>query len=155
MDGVVSAVYDVKVGEVWLLKKIEDLVSMVNAKGLKLEVIESVPVPEEIKYDGPDRDRLIENYKETLVNCAKCGIRANTIAPGFFSTKQNAALLWNKDGTPTARTGKILKTTPMKRFGETKDLIGTLLWLLSDDASGFVTGAIIPADGGFNAYSRV
>ena len=75
------------------------------------------------------------------------------IAPGFFVTNQNRGLLFNQDGTPTARTDKILNATPMKRFGEISDLIGTLLWLADDSASGFVTGAVIPVDGGFSAYS--
>ena len=98
----------------------------------------------------------ISNFTQWLaVHFAPCGIRVNGIAPGFFVTNQNRALLFNEDGTPTARTGKILAATPQKKFGETSDLIGTLLWLASDDASGFVTGVIIPVDGGFNAYSGV
>ncbi len=98
----------------------------------------------------------ISNFTQWLaVHFAPCGIRCNAIAPGFFSTNQNAALLFNPDGTPTARTGKILAATPMKRFGETSDLIGTLLWLASDEASGFVTGSVIAVDGGFAAYSGV
>ena len=70
-------------------------------------------------------------------------------------TAQNAALLWNADGTPTARTGKILAATPMGRFGEAEELVGTLLWLVNDEASGFVDGTVIPVDGGFSAYSGV
>lgn len=98
----------------------------------------------------------ISNFTQWLaVHFAPCGIRVNCIAPGFFVTNQNRALLFNEDGTPTARTGKILASTPQKKFGEVSDLIGTLLWLASDDASGFVTGVIIPVDGGFNAYSGV
>ena len=65
------------------------------------------------------------------------------------------ALLFNEDGTPTARTGKIIAATPMKKFGEISDLIGTLMWLADDNASGFVTGTVIPVDGGFSAYSGV
>ena len=65
------------------------------------------------------------------------------------------ALLWNEDGTPTARTGKILAATPMKRFGEPSELDGTLLFLCDEDYSGFITGTTIPVDGGFNAYSGV
>lgn len=83
------------------------------------------------------------------------GIRVNAIAPGFFSTAQNAALLWNADGTPTPRTGKIIAHTPMKRFGEPQELIGTLLYLTDERCSGFVTGVVIPVDGGFLAYSGV
>ena len=98
----------------------------------------------------------ISNFTQWLaVHFAPCNIRCNAIAPGFFVTNQNRALLFNEDGTPTARTGKILAATPMKKFGEISDLIGTLLWLADDSASGFVTGTIIPVDGGFSAYSGV
>ena len=98
----------------------------------------------------------VSNFTEWLaVHFAPCAIRCNAIAPGFFVTNQNRALLFNDDGTPTARTGKILASTPMKKFGEIDDLIGCLLWLADDKASGFVTGAVIPVDGGFSAYSGV
>ena len=98
----------------------------------------------------------ISNFTQWLaVHFAPCNIRCNAIAPGFFVTNQNRALLFNEDGTPTARTGKILAATPMKKFGEISDLIGTLLWLADDNASGFVTGTVIPVDGGFSAYSGV
>ena len=98
----------------------------------------------------------ISNFTEWLaVHFAPCNIRCNAIAPGFFVTNQNRALLFNEDGTPTARTGKILSATPMKKFGEIEDLIGCLLWLSDDKASGFVTGTVIPVDGGFSAYSGV
>ena len=98
----------------------------------------------------------ISNFTQWLaVHFSHVGIRVNAIAPGFFSTKQNAALLWNADGTPTARTGKILAATPMGRFGKAEELLGTLLYLVSDEAAGFVTGVVIPVDGGFSAYSGV
>ena len=98
----------------------------------------------------------ISNFTEWLaVHFAPCGIRVNAIAPGFFVTNQNRALLYHEDGTPTPRTDKILAGTPQKRFGEVSDLLGTLLFLASDEASGFVTGTVIPVDGGFNAYSGV
>lgn len=98
----------------------------------------------------------ISNFTQWLsVHFAPCRIRCNAIAPGFFVTNQNRALLFNPDGTPTARTGKILEATPMKKFGEISDLIGCLLWLADDGASGFVTGTVIPVDGGFSAYSGV
>lgn len=98
----------------------------------------------------------ISNFTEWLaVHFAPVGIRCNAIAPGFFVTNQNRGLLFDADGNPTARTGKILGGTPQKRFGEVSDLLGTLLWLSSDEASGFVTGTVIPVDGGFNAYSGV
>ena len=98
----------------------------------------------------------ISNLTQWLaVHFAPCGIRCNAIAPGFFVTNQNRGLLFNPDGTPTARTGKILAATPMKKFGEISDLIGCLLWLADDASSGFVTGTVIPVDGGFSAYSGV
>lgn len=98
----------------------------------------------------------VSNLTQWLaVHFAKQGIRVNAIAPGFFVTAQNKQLLFNEDGTPTPRTGKILAATPMGRFGEAKELLGTLKWLVDDEASGFVTGTIIPVDGGFSAYSGV
>lgn len=98
----------------------------------------------------------ISNFTQWLaVHFAPCNIRCNAIAPGFFVTNQNRSLLFDADGNPTARTGKILAATPMKKFGEVEDLIGTLLWLADDASSGFVTGTVIPVDGGFSAYSGV
>lgn len=98
----------------------------------------------------------VSNFTQWLaVHFAPCNIRCNAIAPGFFVTNQNRALLYTPDGQPTARTGKILGATPMKKFGEIDDLIGTLLWLADDKASGFVTGVIVPVDGGFSSYSGV
>ena len=98
----------------------------------------------------------ISNFTQWLaVHFAGTGIRVNAIAPGFFVTKQNEKLLYNEDGTPTARTGKILAATPMNRFGEAKELLGSVLFLLSDEAAGFITGICIPIDGGFSAYSGV
>lgn len=98
----------------------------------------------------------VSNFTQWLaVHMAKCGIRVNAIAPGFFLTDQNRSLLTNSDGSYTARADKILSHTPMGRFGEPEDLIGTLLWLADDRASGFVNGTVIPVDGGFAAYSGV
>ncbi len=98
----------------------------------------------------------ISNFTQWLaVHFSKTNIRCNAIAPGFFVTKQNEKLLFNEDGTPTPRTDKILSATPMGRFGKAEELIGTLLFLLSKDASGFVTGIVVPVDGGFSAYSGV
>ena len=98
----------------------------------------------------------ISNFTEWLaVHFAPVGIRCNAIAPGFFVTHQNRGLLFDAEGKPTARTEKILAATPMKRFGEIEDLIGTLLWLSDDASSGFVTGSVIAVDGGFAAYSGV
>ena len=98
----------------------------------------------------------ISNFTQWLaVHFSKVGIRVNAIAPGFFSTEQNRALLWNDDGTPTARTGKILGATPMGRFGNPEELLGALMFLVDEKASSFVTGIVIPVDGGFSAYSGV
>lgn len=89
------------------------------------------------------------------IHFSKVGIRVNAIAPGFFSSKQNASLLWNEDGTPTGRTKKILAATPMERFGLPEELEGTLLFLANEKAAGLITGVVIPVDGGFSAYSGV
>jgi NAD(P)-dependent dehydrogenase (short-subunit alcohol dehydrogenase family) len=82
------------------------------------------------------------------------GIRVNAIAPGFFIGDQNRAVLINPDGTYTERSKKVLAKTPMKRFGDIKELNGIVRFLCSDEAS-FITGAIIPVDGGFSAFSGV
>ena len=98
----------------------------------------------------------VSNFTQWLaVHFAKENIRVNAIAPGFFVTKQNRDLLFDKDGNPTERTEKILRATPMNRFGEPEELIGTLLWITNSKASGFVTGVVVPVDGGFSAYSGV
>ena len=98
----------------------------------------------------------INNLTEWLaVHLAKVNIRVNAIAPGFFLTNQNRFLLTDeKTGELTPRGNKIISGTPMGKFGEPEDLQGTLLYLVSDLAK-FVTGVIIPVDGGFNAYSGV
>jgi len=98
----------------------------------------------------------INNFTEWLaVHLAKTGVRVNAIAPGFFLTNQNRFLLTNeKTGELTERGHKILNNTPMGRFGEPEELQGSLLFLLSD-VSKFITGVIIPVDGGFNAFSGV
>ena len=98
----------------------------------------------------------VSNFTEWLaVHFAKSGIRCNAIAPGFFSAQQNAKLLWNEDGTPTERTKKILAGTPMGRFGQPEELIAAALFLLDDASAGFITGVVLPVDGGFGAYSGV
>lgn len=99
---------------------------------------------------------VVSNFTQWLaVHFSRIGIRVNAIAPGFFSTNQNAALLWNADGTPTARADKILAATPMGRFGEAEELVGAVLFLLDNDAASFITGVVPPIDGGFSAYSGV
>ncbi|MBE5960663.1 MAG: SDR family oxidoreductase [Lachnospiraceae bacterium] len=98
----------------------------------------------------------ISNFTQWLaVHFSKVGIRVNALAPGFFVTKQNEKLLFNEDGTPTERSKKIIAATPMGRYGEAEELNGTLLYLINNEAAGFVTGVVIPIDGGFSAYSGV
>jgi NAD(P)-dependent dehydrogenase (short-subunit alcohol dehydrogenase family) len=98
----------------------------------------------------------INNFTQWLaVHLAKVNIRVNAIAPGFFLTNQNRFLLTDeKTGELTARGHKIMASTPMGRFGEPEELNSTLLYLISDQSK-FVTGVVIPVDGGFNAYGGV
>ena len=98
----------------------------------------------------------VSNFTQWLaVHFSKVGIRVNAIAPGFFLTQQNKTLLLDENGNYTERSKKIISQTPMERFGKAEELAGTLLWLLDYNASSFVTGVVVPVDGGFAAYSGV
>lgn len=98
----------------------------------------------------------VSNFTKWLaVHFSKTGIRVNAIAPGFLVTAQNKALLFNADGTPTARTQKILAATPMDRFGEADELLAATLFLIDEGCSSFITGVVLPIDGGFSSYAGV
>lgn len=98
----------------------------------------------------------VSNFTSWLaVHFASENIRVNAIAPGFFVTNQNRDLLFDANGDPTPRTDKILRSTPMGRFGDPDELLGTVEWLLDETKSSFVTGITVPVDGGFSAYSGV
>lgn len=97
----------------------------------------------------------IANFTQWLaVYFSKTGIRVNALAPGFFLTNQTRFLLTKEDGSLSERGQAVIAHTPMGRFGDPEELIGAAFWLCSEDSS-FVTGAVIPIDGGFNAYSGV
>lgn len=133
----------------------KDMVEKRSGSIINIASVTSIlPLTKVVAY-GNAKSAIFNLTQWLAVHFGESGIRCNAIAPGFYAAEQNHSLLFNQDGSYTARAGKIIAGTPMGRFGNPEELIGAALFLASDEASGFVNGIVLPVDGGYSAYSGV
>lgn len=133
----------------------KDMVEKRSGSIINIASVTSIlPLTKVVAY-GNAKSAILNLTQWLAVHFGKSGIRCNAIAPGFYAAEQNHDLLYNKEGSLTARAGKIIAGTPMGRFGNPEDLLGAALFLADDEASAFVNGIVLPVDGGYCAYSGV
>lgn len=133
----------------------KDMVEKRSGSIINIASVTSIlPLTKVVAY-GNAKSAIFNLTQWLAVHFGESGIRCNAIAPGFYAAEQNHSLLFNQDGSYTARAGKIIAGTPMGRFGNPEELIGAALFLASDETSGFVNGIVLPVDGGYSAYSGV